>query len=189
MNFGQRGRDLVLECKHADLLKYNAEAVQACLEEITWHVDELTHLANAVEGDNKPSIELRPALLLHDAAIRRNKRCLLAYMNHRLEVIKENADIKKSLLSEAEVDFAQAYEKLRARYSDQFGIDVKRNLLPPTQALVQVRVLKSLGQIVLSETGATVTLQQGTVHNLPASDVQEWIQQGYLEPVEGEESY
>jgi GINS complex subunit 1 len=198
MNFGQRGRDLVAECaNHSDLLPYNDESVKACLEEITFHVDELTHIIDAIENE-KPSLEVRPALMLHDAAIRRNKRCLLAYVNHRVNYIKENhaanptAFQAKALLSEAESDFAQAYERLRAQQSDAVGgtLDLgRRPKLPPTQTFLQVRVLQSLGKIVLTETGATVNLEKGTLHFLPAQDVEEFIQQGFLEQVEGEEAF
>mmetsp|Transcript_19579 Transcript_19579/g.32517 ORF Transcript_19579/g.32517 Transcript_19579/m.32517 type:complete len:202 (-) Transcript_19579:68-673(-) len=201
MNFGQRGRDLVAECaNHSDLLPYNDESVKACLEEITFHVDELTHIIDAIDSDNaKPSLEVRPALMLHDAAIRRNKRCLLAYVNHRVKYIQENYAImpaafkNKALLNEAETDFAQAYERLRAQQSDKVGggLDLgrARHKLPPTQTFLQVRVLQSLGKIVLTETGATVNLEQGTLHFLPAQDVEEFIQQGFLERVEGEEAF
>jgi GINS complex subunit 1 len=186
MNFGQRGRDLVAECKHADLLQYNDELVKGCLEEITYHVDELTHLFEAIDVE-KPALEVRPSLMLHEAAIRRNKRCLLAYVNHRVKYIQNNPSVKKTLLNEAEIDFLQAYERLRARQSEG-GLDLSAKRLPPTQTLIQVRVLESLGKIVLTETGATANLQKGTLHFLPAQDVEDFIRQGFLEHVEGEEA-
>jgi GINS complex subunit 1 len=192
MNFGQRGRHLVAECKHADLLQYNDELVKGCLEEITFHVDELTHIVEAIDGE-KPSTEVRPALMLHEAAIRRNKRCLLAYINHRVKYIQNHSsrsNIKKSLLSEAEIDFLKAYERLRAQQSEDRGLDLSSNQrLPPTQTLIQVRVLESLGKVVLTETGATANLEKGTLHFLPVQDVDEFIRQGFLEQVDGEEAF
>lgn len=189
MNYGQRGRDLVSECKHGELLPYNDEAVRACLEEVTFHVDELTHLANSID-DDKPTLEVRPSLTLHQAAVLRNKRCLLAYHNYRVNAIKTDPSVPKSSLSEAEIDFLQSFERLRAEHSDKFrGLNLSKSKLPPTQTLIQVRVLQSLGKIVLSETGATVDLEKGTLHFLPAQDVEEFIQQGFLELVEGEEAF
>jgi len=188
MNFGQRGRDLVSECKHGELLKYNDEAVKGCLEEIIFHVDELTHIVQAVE-EEKPPLEVRPSLLLHESAVLRNKRCLLAYHNHRINVCKGDPSINRSLLNEAEIDFLSAYERLVADQSDKLqGLELSMHKLPPTQTLIQVRVLQTVGKIVL-ETGATVNLEQGTLHYLPAQDVYAFMQQGILEQVEGEEAF
>lgn len=200
MNFGQRGRALVSECQHSDatsLLPYNDELVKGCLEEITFHVDELTHLVDSIEGE-KPSLQVRPSLMLHDAAIRRNKRCLLAYIYHRVKYLQHECNsnkhrsdsIQKSLLHESELDFLQAYERLRAQQGVETGANMTcQQRLPPTSTWIQVRVLESLGTIVLTETGGTANLEQGTLHFLPAQDVESFVQQGYLEHVEGEEAF
>ena len=200
MNFGQRGRALVSECHYSDattLLPYNDELVKGCLEEITFHVDELTHLVESIEGE-KPSLQVRPSLMLHDAAIRRNKRCLLAYTYHRVKYLQNECNsnkhrsdtIQKSLLHESELDFLQAYERLRAQQGCDIGADMAcQQRMPPTHTWIQVRVLESLGTIVLTETGGTANLEEGTLHFLPAQDVESFIQQGYLEHVEGEEAF
>mmetsp|Transcript_16759 Transcript_16759/g.25326 ORF Transcript_16759/g.25326 Transcript_16759/m.25326 type:complete len:217 (+) Transcript_16759:78-728(+) len=216
MNFGQRGRELVLDCQsgsdlsssrddQSNIKSYKDKSVRGCLEEITWHMDELDHLAEScgpAEGE-KLRLEVRPALLLHDAAIRRNKRCLLAYMNHRVNSIRHHktlagtssSRIPTNLLSEAESEFQQAYEQLRCQQSELYigedgllSIDLSRSRLPPTQTMIQVRVKKSLGSIVLADS-STVNLEAGTVHFLPTTDVEDFIQQGHLEIAEGEESF
>jgi GINS complex subunit 1 len=203
MNFGQRGRALVSECHHSDattLLPYNDELVKGCLEEITFHVDELTHLVESIDGE-KPSLQVRPSLMLHDAAIRRNKRCLLAYIYHRVKHLQRECNsnnkhhhrdesVAKSLLHESEIDFLQAYERLRAQQGSDIGANMTcQHRMPPTHTWIQVRVLESLGTIVLAETGGTANLEEGTLHFLPAQDVESFIQQGYLEHVEGEEAF
>ena len=188
------------ECHHSDattLLPYNDELVKGCLEEITFHVDELTHLVESIEGD-KPSLQVRPSLMLHDAAIRRNKRCLLAYIYHRVKYLQNECNSNKhrsenipnTLLHESELDFMQAYERLRAQQGSDIGADMTcQQRMPPTHTWIQVRVLESLGTIVLTETGGTANLEEGTLHYLPAQDVESFIQQGYLEQVEGEEAF
>ena len=196
MNFGQRGRALVSECQHSDsatLLPYNDELVKGCLEEINFHVDELTHIVDSIEGE-KPSLHVRPALMLHYAAIRRNKRCLLAYIYHRAKLLQNNCNlgrdrIKESLLHESEKDFVVAYERLRARQgTDTISIIASQQRFPPSQMWVQVRVMESLGTIVLTETGGTVNLEEGTIHFLPFQDVEPFVRQGCLKLVEGEEA-
>mmetsp|Transcript_18105 Transcript_18105/g.20880 ORF Transcript_18105/g.20880 Transcript_18105/m.20880 type:complete len:228 (-) Transcript_18105:207-890(-) len=227
MNFGQRGRDLVLDCQPSggnppssqpSLKPYKDDTVRGCLEEITWHMDELTHLAdgcnsnrsNSSEENDKPRVEIRPAFLMHDVSIRRNKRCLLAYMNFRVNAIRHqktypgtsSSRIPSELLSEAEIDFQQAYEQLRCNQSDVYNtvsssgggedrlhtLNLSCRRMPPTQTMLQVRVLKSLGSIVLPDS-STVNLETGAVHFLPATEVEEFVQQGYLEVMEGEEAF
>jgi GINS complex subunit 1 len=206
MNFGHRGKELVAECKHPDLLPYNDELVKGCLNEIVFHVDELEHIVDSIEGD-KPSLEVRPALLLHEAAIQRNKRCLLAYMNHRTRYIMKNPVIlnsitslsstqisssalpSSSLLSDAEFEFLQAYERLRTT-DHPYSLNLTRTpRLPPSQTLVQVRVVETLGTVVLAESGVSVHLAEGTLHYLPTRDVQNFLIQGVVELVEGEEAH
>merc|ERR1711862_498903 len=93
-----------------------------------------THLVEGCDSSGtgestKPRLEIRPALLLHDEAIRRNKRCLLAYMNFRVNKIRHHktfagissSRIPSEILSEAEVDFQQAYERLRLEQSDLYN--------------------------------------------------------------------
>jgi GINS complex subunit 1 len=200
MNFGHRGKALVMECKHPDLLPYNDELVKGCLDEITFHVDELEHIVDSIVGD-KPSLEVRPALLLHEAAIQRNKRCLLAYQNHRIRYLMENpiqdtngissklsSSSSSTILSDAECEFLAAYERLRTNHP--YSLTLTRSpRLPPSQTMVQVRVVETVGTVVLAESGVSVHLAQGTVHYLPARDVQHFLQQGVLELIEGEEAH
>ena len=207
MNFGTRGRDLVLECKKNSrnhdgglAFPYNNEGVRATIQEIVWHCDELTTQVHAeLDDDNdndettttkkKPSLESRPSLLLHDAAIRRNKRCLLAYHNFRVHQIRQNPT-SFSFLSEAEQDWVHSYSRLRAEYNERVGLVVPQRKLPPSPGYVQVRVLQTLGDIVLSATGQTVRLEKGTVHCVPQDDddIQRLLQQGHLQPLDGEET-
>ena len=267
MKFGTRGRELVQECKNhsnasggnsggsegwndrASLLPpYNDEGVRATLQEITWHCDELTIQVESLR-DGKPSLESRPCLLLHDASIRRNKRCLLAYMNYRADVIRKNPVVYnnlailqqqqqqqqqqhddmvndgissrknsggnsneigsknninnsnddsnrnsrtsgasgKPILSEAERDFLREYRQLRAGYCDRVGMEVSHERLPPQDQWVQVRVVRPLGEIVLSETGSAVRLEEGTIHYLPFQDVEDFLKSGDLRQIDGEE--
>jgi GINS complex subunit 1 len=198
-NYGQRGRELLLELKSSDWLPpYNDEAVRATLQEIQLHFDELTDQIIISPAGEKPAMEMRPSLLLHDAAIRRNKRCLLAYHVYRLKKLRESyyCTAGNDKLSEAEVDFMTDYEKLRARYystsstsSSLLLLDLQANTFPPCHDLVQVRVLKdNLGKLV-QDMGTCVSLEMGTLHYLPRTDVEPLIRQGFLEQVDGEEGF
>ena len=195
--YGQRGRELLLELKRSDWLPpYNDEAVRACLQEVSLHFDELQDQITATThtAGSKPPMEARPSLLLHDSAIRRNKRCLLAYHVARLEKLQNkvnhgyrSSNELSSLLSEAEVDFMDSYEKLRCTYAEEMALDLSSLLLPPELDFVQIRILsQNLGTLV-TETGTSVSLHPGTIHYLPRNDVEPLIRQGLAEQVDGEE--
>ena len=208
MNYGQRGRELLLDLKRSDWLPpYNEEGVRATLQEISLHFDELSDqvdaansaAARAAGGDKGSSgsipMESRPAMILHDAAIRRNKRCLLAYHAYRMDKLRAlrwetSAALPphvRSLLSEAEVDFFTEYDRLVSRHCTAIDLDLNSDLTPPEEDLVQVRVVRSgLGRIA-TEHGGSVELDLGTTHYLPRGDVEHLIRQGALQQLDGEE--
>ncbi|KAL3797224.1 hypothetical protein ACHAWO_000653 [Cyclotella atomus] len=211
MNYGTKARDLLLELKSSDFLPtYNEEAVRASLAEITHHTDELTDLvraanrqqSDAAEGTNTSSssqpqipIESRPSMLLHDASIRRNKRCLLAYHAYRIDKLRnlrwETAGTLPAhiqpLLSEAEIDFFRAYDNLVTSTSLYGLSDYNSDMTPPTENFVMVRVVEGgLGKIETEMCGV-VELEVGTMHYLPRGDVEGLLRRGALVQLSGEE--
>lgn len=205
MNYGQRGKDLLLDLKRSDWLPlYNDENVRGVLSEIDTHFKELTaqaraatQLASQRKEDGIPQ-ECRPAMLLHEAAIKRNKRCLLAYHAHRLEKLKAlrwdtcaalPVNVR-TLLSEKEVDFYTEYDKLVSRFNSSLGVlDLNSYMQPPEEDLIEVRVVQSgLGTIVTDHFGE-VSLELGTTHFLSRGDVEHFIRQGSLQQLDGEETF
>lgn len=208
MNYGQRGRELLLDLKRSDWLPpYSDEGVRATLQEISLHFDELSDQVDAANsaaarasgggkgGAGSIPMESRPAMILHDAAIRRNKRCLLAYHAYRMDKLRAlrwetSAALPphvRSLLSEAEVDFFTEYDRLVSRHCTAIDLDLNSDLTPPEEDLVQVRVVRSgLGRIA-TEYGGSVELDLGTTHFLPRGDVEHLIRQGALQQLDGEE--
>mmetsp|Transcript_14649 Transcript_14649/g.20905 ORF Transcript_14649/g.20905 Transcript_14649/m.20905 type:complete len:241 (-) Transcript_14649:173-895(-) len=240
MNYGQSAKDLILEIKRSDWLPpYNEEGVRSSLSEISLHFEELeaqmiasnnaaqtmtsagSGEAQAQTGDSTanslnvnarrtPRMESRPSMLLHDTAIRRIKRCLLAYHSYRIDKLKAlrwetSATLPphvRSLLSEAEVDFYLEYDKLLSRYPISLsstgadGIDANGAILdlnadrqPPEEDMVEVRVVKDgLGTIVTEHWGE-VSLELGTTHYLSRGDVEHLIRQGVLQQLDAEETF
>jgi GINS complex subunit 1 len=204
MNYGQHGRELLLELKRTSdpganapsLPPYNDVLVANALQDLSLHVQALQDQAEANSGSSKPSMEVRPSILLQNAAIQRNKRCLLAYHKVRLDRIKEDVYWKSSTspnLSPAEQDFLDAYTCLVQGYTQAIGLEadaLRANSIPPQpNDRVQVRVVNDSGfegPIVL-ESGSTVVLSKGSTHYLLWSDVEEYIRAGSLVIVGGEE--
>ena len=144
MNYGNYGRDLLLELKRSDnhaassaaapsLPAYNDTLVTAALDDLTLHVQALHNQVTASQlkkQQAKPSKEERPSMMLQAAAIQRNKRCLLTYHWVRLQRMQQqyywrndgeksegNSDPQKSSpLAPAEEEFLRDYRDLQRRY-------------------------------------------------------------------------
>eukprot|EP00592_Proboscia_alata_P017276 CAMPEP_0194400558 /NCGR_PEP_ID=MMETSP0174-20130528/127300_1 /TAXON_ID=216777 /ORGANISM="Proboscia alata, Strain PI-D3" /LENGTH=213 /DNA_ID=CAMNT_0039197127 /DNA_START=46 /DNA_END=687 /DNA_ORIENTATION=- len=213
MNYGQRGRDLLMELKRSDFIPpYSDDGVRAALKEASLHFDELTDLANATSaassstagskragGPKGPPTHAKPAFLLHATAIKRNKRCLLAYHAHRINNLRllrwEGTSILppqiRSLLSETECEFFDEYDRLLSKQSMNIDLDLSSDLTPPLdEDFVSIRVVKSgIGTIVV-EGGKTICLDDvGTIHHVRrCNDVVHLIRQGALQQLDCEEN-
>jgi GINS complex subunit 1 len=202
MNYGTSGRELLLELHRGDrgsdgtfLPSYNAKLVRACLDDLNHSVQALQEEVQAVDDTSKMSMQVRPSILLHNAAIQRHKRCLLAYHHTRMDKLKRQILLGECPTSTSstsgsststhvgEREFVQDYQQLRSHYA---AAVFDLGLLPPTSHMVQVRVLQNQGEIVL-ESGRSLLLSKGSLHFLPRSDVQDFLQAGTCELLDGEE--
>lgn len=115
-------------------------------------------------------------LMVNHLAMRRNKRCLLAYHRTRTDKLEElvwngsdlvdlagqqqrtasgvgnvsgmNGDGTSSSLSPQEEDYMRQYGDLLAAYKGQWtDIDLTGSLEPPRDLFIDVRVLKDAGEI------------------------------------------
>ncbi|CAJ1935056.1 unnamed protein product [Cylindrotheca closterium] len=154
---------------------------------------------NANTNEKKPSMSARPSILLHNATIERQKRCLLTYHKHRMDRIQDmvannnSGQQEDNLFSQHnnahEAEFANDYQQLREQYASEYGLEL--NILPPTSHMVQVKVvedlLTKLGGPVVLDSGRSVSLTKGSRWYLPRSDVLEYLQAGSMELCDGEE--
>jgi len=105
----------------------------------------------------------------------------------------------KRVLSEAEVDFFEEYDRLVSRFvggalaggsssSGMGNLDWNADLVPPQENYIMVRVVQSgLGKIE-TELCGVVDLELGSTHYLPRGDVEGLVRQGALVQLTGEES-
>ena len=193
-SYGQRGVSLLQELKRSDWLPpYNENGVRQTLEEISLHIDAL--IEEVEQHRQKQERESKPSIFIHEAAIRRNKRCLLAYHAHRLKKLRSlrwettgmlTTNIK-SLLDESEVDFFNQYDELISNYSTKINMDLS-TLCVPDKEYVQVRVVKDVGLApIMTEFGNCVKFDAGSVHFLRRGDVEHLIRQEVLIEINGEE--
>ena len=123
---GEKALDLVREVKRTqDMLgPYNEDKVRSVLE-------ETRVLYEANEREMFLDTPSRPAIVLRHAALERNKRCLLAYINRRAEKIQEMRwqfgpvlppDVRTNLC-EPEQTFFNKYNRNLAAYMQSVGSD------------------------------------------------------------------
>ncbi|WRT68644.1 DNA replication complex GINS protein PSF1 [Kwoniella shivajii] len=149
-------------------------------------------------------------LTVQHLAARRNKRCLLAYLQTRIGGMKErywdaggglaylltqpskqnvnpdaDAPDLRSALSPQELDFLRGYNSLMLDYKSDFldVLDLTASIdKPPGELMVDVRVLKDAGEVVL-EGGERIEFRKGERFRLARSGVERLIIQGFLEEV------
>jgi GINS complex subunit 1 len=232
MNYAQHGRDLLLELKRSEaggnsrstshgassLPPYNDRLVRAGLQDLALHVQALqdqadVHAATSTVSGEKISMAMRPSVLLQNAAVRRHKRCLLAYHKIRADRLTAaywvdamptkggaaandtNGDAPQ-ILSPAEEEFAQAQATLVRQYTTAWKLPTLVDLRsytsggpPQPCSHIQVRVVQapSDGGAIVLESGRTVTLAVGSLHYLPYADVEGLLREGSLQVVSTEE--
>ena len=145
-------------------------------------------------------------LTVQHLAARRNKRCLLAYLNTRVGGLKERywdaggglvhllsttsnnseegGDLRGNL-SPQDLDFLRGYNNLILDYKTDFldVLDLTAGIeKPPGEFMVDVRVVKDAGEVIL-EGGERVDFRKGERFRLARSQVERLIVQGFLEEV------
>ena len=198
--FGDLATQLVQESRRSTLtdtlLKYNDSLVRTVIREQR-NLEELIDAAIAAQADNAAFTGDAPALLLHQTAVLRNKRCLLAYHAHRLDRLKDmywalggalpallaDSDLR-ARLSPHEVDFLREYNVSVMDFRGDFSaeLDVAASVThPPRDLHALVRVVRDCGAIQ-TELG-TIDFKKGQRFMVRRADIEHLIVQGYLEEV------
>lgn len=168
---------------------------------------ETTNLLAPFSGSFNPSSDPATAcaLLVNHLAMRRNKRCLLAYHAVRTEKLEgmcwSGVDVlegqvqahaagpeegtagdtgSQSSLSPEEEEFVRRYGELLAAFKGQWtDIDLTGSLEPPKDLFIEARVLVDAGEIQ-TEYGS-ITLSKNSQLYVRQNDVERLIAQGYLQ--------
>ncbi|KAG9439586.1 hypothetical protein H6P81_019751 [Aristolochia fimbriata] len=125
--------------------------------------------------------------VIHHLSLIRNKRCLMAYMNHRLEIIRslrwkvgrELPEEIQQKLTQSERDYFKNHSLALESYMSELDLELTVDMVPPKDPYIQVRVLEDIGDVLLSS--AQTTLLRHSVHSLRRSDAEPYISQGLME--------
>ncbi|CAE8658326.1 unnamed protein product, partial [Polarella glacialis] len=191
----KKSAQLLRDLKRARWLpQFNDKAVKEAVEEIRSDAQEMMRIVSDHEDLDDLPKEAVTGLLLYGDFIDRNKRCLLAYLNGRLEVIEQLRwevglmvpQEKIDKLHDAEKQYLNNYNAALDKYMKRYvhnckePLDLTADVEAPEDMNVQVRVVvddPSLGEIVTSDSGV-VRLRQGYQLLVKRSDVEHLIRAG-----------
>ncbi|XP_072045912.1 DNA replication complex GINS protein PSF1-like [Amphiura filiformis] len=191
--FGLKALELIRELKRSQdgaMIPFNEDNVRQVLEEMRALYDENQNDVSAtVEGE----AGLFAAVQYRHNCLERNKRCLLAYVYNRLQVIRDMRwefgsvlppDVKLNL-SEQEIQWFTKYNKSLATYMRSLGaegLDLTQDRKPPKSLYIEVRCLVDHGEFETDD-GSIVVLKKNSQHFLQRSQCENLIRQGILEHV------
>ncbi|PVG01619.1 putative PSF1-part of GINS, replication multi protein complex [Serendipita vermifera] len=200
--FGDQAMALVNEARRSiaagTLSKYNDPLVREVCREMRMLDRDLSNITSAYEMDGSQVPDgIMAAASFYHIALRRNKRCALAYQNHRLDKLRElywgaagslahllGDQEARSRLSPHEVDFLRSYNEIVQEYRSDFEdvLDIIGDVsAPPKELNVVVRVVKDCGTIQ-TELGP-IDFQKGQRFMVRRADIEQLITQGFLEVV------
>eukprot|EP00730_Choanoeca_flexa_P017481 TRINITY_DN8430_c0_g1_i1.p1 TRINITY_DN8430_c0_g1~~TRINITY_DN8430_c0_g1_i1.p1 ORF type:complete len:197 (+),score=40.71 TRINITY_DN8430_c0_g1_i1:79-669(+) len=193
--YGALAAELVRELKRAAehlLPYYNEDLIRQVLEEVNAAETRFASVLEQFKDDAKNLEDARVSgsLVALHSSIERNKRCVLAYLQERLERLKRYRwelgaalpEHAKQHASAHETTFFTNYSRLLGDHMSHYDLDLSLTLLPPKEPYITVRVMEDVGEIVTEE-GDTLSLVKGTQHLLKQSDVELLIRQGRVEHI------
>ncbi|XP_015596063.1 DNA replication complex GINS protein PSF1-like isoform X2 [Cephus cinctus] len=190
--FGRRGVELVKELDQSldSIPPFNEELITEILEEMQRLYNENRIDVNTRPDDHETYLSIK----VRHAVLKRDKRCILAYLYNRLRRIRQMRwefgsilppEITVSL-SKPEVQWFDSYSKCLATYmksiGDNHGLNLTSDLAPPKSLFIEVKCIADYGKFEFGD-GESVQLKKNTYHLLPRSECEQLVRQGILEHV------
>ena len=185
-SLGEHCIDLIKESVRVQdgLSPFNEDKVRKCLDEM-----KTLYNVNAETLENNGSV-VSPCISVRHEAIERNKRCVLAYLNHRVTAIRNYRwdfgavlppELKRSMC-EPELAYFSKYSRDLASYMRSVGVDLMTDQRPPKSYYIEVRVKSDYGEMETDD-GDIIMLKKNTQHYLPRNLCEPLIRQGILEHI------
>ncbi|CAI9753645.1 unnamed protein product [Fraxinus pennsylvanica] len=129
--------------------------------------------------------------LIHHLSLVRNKRCLMAYVYNRAEVIRSLGWVVDCVLPEeieerlssSEKEYFKNHAATLQTYMSELDLDLTVDMVPPKDPYIKVRVLDDIGEVVLSDQVAN--LARHAMLFLRRTDAEQYISQGLMEELTG----
>mmetsp|Transcript_1844 Transcript_1844/g.5063 ORF Transcript_1844/g.5063 Transcript_1844/m.5063 type:complete len:211 (-) Transcript_1844:75-707(-) len=175
---------------------FNDKMIREVVEEILHDSKEMRDLVSQHDLDDV-SREVAAGLCLYNDLVDRNRRCLLAYLNYRLERIEELRwevglmvpEEKYQKMHDSEKQYFHMYNTILDKYMKTYvpkckePLNLTADAEAPEDMNVQIRVCdEGLGEIVTSDSGV-VRLRKGYQLFVKRTDIEHLIRAGKVEHV------
>lgn len=192
--YGKKASELVKEFASSEagqLTAFNNDLFSQVLEECNGHLLHLQSLLRKMQEEGPDNQTNRNAdhfgALIHHLSLVRNKRCLMAYVYNRAEVIRSLGwTVERVLpeeieekLSNSEKDYFKNHSATLQSYMSELDLDLAVDMVPPKDPYIKVRVLDEIGNVVLSDQLAN--LARHAILYLRRTDAEQYISQGLME--------
>ncbi|XP_076886902.1 uncharacterized protein LOC143536901 [Bidens hawaiensis] len=177
-------------CEPGQLTGFNNDVFGQVIEECDGHGLHMQALLNRnMAGSNNQTIKSADycGALVHHASLVRNKRCLMAYVYNRAEVIqsmgwaiKDLPNALKEKLSNDEKEYFEKHSATLESYVKEVNLDLAVDMVPPKDPYIKVRVLEEIGDgIMLGE--QVTNLAMHAILFVKRADAEMYISQGKME--------
>ncbi|XP_065869321.1 uncharacterized protein [Euphorbia lathyris] len=200
--YAKKGYELVKELANGEkgqLQQFNEDLFNQVIGQCTQHYLELQALIRKMQEDNVDVKETRNddhyGALVHHLALLRNKRCLMAYVYKRSEIIRnltwnvglELLELPEEIqekLSHSEKKYYGKHSTALQSYMADVGIELNVDMVPPKDPCIKVRVLDDMGEgILLGD--KTANLARHSMHFLKRTDAEQYVARGLMEELTG----
>ncbi|KVH93010.1 GINS complex, subunit Psf1, partial [Cynara cardunculus var. scolymus] len=188
--YGRKACQLVKEFVSSDsgqLIVFNNDLFAQVIEECDGHLLQLQALLRKMQVEGSDNQTTKNAdhfgALIHHLSLVRNKRCLMAYVHNRAEVIQNLGwTIERVLpeeieekLSSSEKEYFKNHSATLQSYMSDLDLDLAVDMVPPKDPYIKVRVLEEIGNVVLSDQLAN--LARHAILFLRRTDAEQYISQ------------
>ncbi|KAL5575609.1 hypothetical protein UlMin_017308 [Ulmus minor] len=198
--YGRKACQLVKDFNSGEkgqLVAFNNDLFDQVIAESSQHYFELQSLIRKMqekELDVQTSKnEDHFGALIHHLALVRNKRCLMAYLHNRAEILRNliwkvgpviPEEIQEKL-SHSEEEYLKKHSASLKSYMSRSDLDLAVDMVPPKDPYIQVRVLDDIGEGIVLSDDKTVNFARHSMHFLKRTDAEQFISRGLMEELKG----
>lgn len=194
--YGRTACQLVKEFASGEkgqLVSFNSDLFGQVVAECSQHHLELQSLIRKIQEEGLDVQTARNAdhygALIHHLALVRNKRCLMAYVYNRAEIIQSLVwkighvlpqEIEEKICHLEEEYFKKHSAALKSYMTKQM-VDLTVDMVPPKDPFIQVRVLDDIGEGIVLSDDKTANFARHSMHFLKRTDAEQFISKGQME--------
>ncbi|KAK7271498.1 hypothetical protein RJT34_27452 [Clitoria ternatea] len=196
--YGRKACQLVKEFASGEkgqLAPFNSDLFEQVIAECSQHHLEFKSLIRKTQEEGLDVQTARNAdqygALSHHLALVRNKRCLMAYVYNRAEIIQSllwkighvlPQEIEEKLCH-SEKEYFKKHSAALKSYMSKELVELTVDMVPPKDPYVKVRVLDDLGIVVCDDKANNFA--RYSIHSLKRTDAEQFISRGLMEELIG----